>query len=163
MNSVKPVAVLDTDVASYVMKGVPIAWEYLTLLHGYQPGIAFITAAELRFGAERRDWGTRRRLRLDLFLQECLILPHEEGMARVYANVMANRERVGRRLEKADGWIATTAIYHKVPLVTHDSDFVGTPGLRIITASTEARAAQLRLPVVGQRPLNLDMRCQCGL
>jgi hypothetical protein len=84
-------------------------------------------------------------------------------MERLYAQVMVDRERMGKRLEKADGWIATTAIYHDVPLVTHDGDFVGTRGLRIITASAEARAAQLRLPVVRRRPLNLDSRCQCGL
>ena len=84
-------------------------------------------------------------------------------MERLYARVMIDRERAGKRLEMTDGWIATTAIYYEVPLVTHDSDFVGTPGLRIITASKEARDAQLRLPVVGRRPLNLDMHCQCGL
>ena len=163
MSGTKRIALLDTDVASYILKGVPIAWEYLALLRGYRPSVAFITAAELLFGAERRGWGTRWRLRLDLFLAECSILPFEEGMERLYAQVMVDRERIGKRLEKADGWIATTAIHHDVPLITHDSDFVGTRGLRIITASKEARAAQLRLPVVSRRPLNLRASCQCGL
>ena len=163
MSNAKPIAVLDTDVASYLLKGVPIGWEYLALLRSYRASVSFITAAELLLGAERRGWGARWRLQLDLLLAQCSILPFKERMEHLYARVMVERERAGKRLEKMDGWIATTAIYYDAPLVTHDSDFVGTPGLRIITASEEARAAQLRLPVVGRRPLNLDMRCQCGL
>lgn len=80
------------------------------------------------------------------------------------SRVMLERERMGRRLEKADGWIATTAIYYDVPLITHDRDFVGTPGLRIITASEDMRAAQLRLPpVLGRYPLSLDNSCRCSM
>ena len=77
---------------------------------------------------------------------------------------LLERERMGKRLEKADGWIATTAIYYDVPLITHDRDFVGTRGLRIITLSEEVRAAQLRLPrVASSRPLSLDASCRCGV
>ncbi|MEJ1966651.1 MAG: PIN domain-containing protein [Gammaproteobacteria bacterium] len=130
MIEAKPTAILDTDVASYLLKGTSIGFEYF---------------------------------RLFLFLAGCPIIPFHEGMGRLYAQVMLDRERMGKRLEKADGWIATTAIYYGLPLVTHDRDFVGTRGLRLITASEEARAAQLRLPPAGGRPLNLDMRCQCRL
>ena len=163
MSAAKPIAIVDTDVASHLLKATSMGCEYFGLLQGYQAAIAFVTAGELRFGAVRRRLGPRRHLHLDLFLAECPIIPFEKGMDRVYANVMLDRERVGKRLEKADGWIATTALYHDLPLATHDGDFAGTPGLRIITASKEARAAQLRFPVVSRRPLNLDMRCQCGL
>jgi predicted nucleic acid-binding protein len=163
MNSTKPIAIVDTDVASNLLKGTSIGCEYFGLLHGYRAAVAFVTAGELLFGALRRRLGPRRQLHLDLFLTECPIIPFEEGMERLYAQVMLDRERTGRRLEMADGWIATTAVFHDVPLVTHDKDFLGTRGLRIITASDEVRAAQLRMPVVGRRPLNLDMRCQCGL
>ena len=163
MSDTKPVALLDTDVASYMFKCSRMAWEYLALLRGYQLGISFITAAELWFGAEKQDWGARNRFRMERFLQEGLILPFGEGMDRVYAKVMAARERMGRRMEKADGWIAATAIYHDVPLAVHDSDFLGTPGLRIITASAEVRAAQLRMPAVIPRPLDLNASCRCSV
>ena len=84
-------------------------------------------------------------------------------MDRLYAKVMSDRERAGKRMEKADGWIATTAIYYDLPLATHDGDFLGTRGLRIITASAEVRAAHLQLPIVNRRPLNLSASCRCGL
>jgi tRNA(fMet)-specific endonuclease VapC len=165
MSEVKPIALIDTDVASYLLKGATIGWEYLRLLQGYQPAVAFITAGELLFGATFRRLGPRRHLHLDLFLTAFPIIRFEKGMERLYAQVMVQRERMGKRLEKADGWIATTALFHDVPLVTHDRDFVGTRGLRIITASDDARAAQLRLPAVNfsRRPLNLDASCRCGL
>jgi tRNA(fMet)-specific endonuclease VapC len=163
MSNTRPIALLDTDVASYMFKGLPIAWEYLALLRGYDLAISLITAAELWFGAEKQGWGARRRLQLGRFLQESPILPLQEGMEHVYAKVMAHRERVGKRMEKADGWIATTAIYHGLPLAVHDSDFLGTPGLRIITASAEMRAAQAHLPIVSGRPLDLNARCRCSL
>jgi len=84
-------------------------------------------------------------------------------MDHVYAKVMVERERAGKRLESSDGWIATTAIYYDLPLAAHDGDFVGTAGLRLITASAEVRAARLRLPAVRGRPLNLDASCRCGV
>jgi predicted nucleic acid-binding protein len=163
MSNPKPIAVVDTDVASYLLKGLPIGFEYCRLLQGYQTSMAFITAGELLFGAARRTLGRRRLLHLDLFLTECPIIPFKVGMERVYAQLMTDRQRIGKPMEKADAWIATVAIYHNVPLVTHDANFAATPGLQIITASKEARAAQVRLPAAGRRPLNLDMRCQCSV
>lgn len=163
MSDSRPIAVVDTDVVSYLLKGVPIAWEYLTLLRDYRASVSFITVAELQFGAERRGWKLRRRDQLDRALAEYQVLPFKEGMERVYAQLMTERQRIGRPMEKSDAWIAATALYHKAPLVTHDGNFAATPGLRVITASKEARAAQLQVPVVGQRPLNLGMRCQCSM
>jgi predicted nucleic acid-binding protein len=162
MSNNRPIAVVDTDVVSYLLKGAPIAWEYHSLLRGYQPTISFVTAAELQLGAARRQLGPRRLLHLDLLLAESPILPFKPGMERTYALLMAQRERMGRPMDKADAWIAATAIFHNAPLATHDVNFAVTPGLRIITASKEARAAQVRLPSEGRQPLNLDMRCQCS-
>lgn len=164
MSEGKPLALVDTDVVSNMIKSTTIGLEYLRLSHGYQLGVAFFTAAELRFGAAKRRLGARRNLYLEDFLAGCPIMPFVKDMDRVYARVMLERERMGKRMEKADGWIATTAIYYDVPLITHDRGFVGTPGLRIVTASEEVRAAQLRLPPVASgRPLSLDASCRCGV
>ena len=163
MSAEKPVAVIDTDVASFMLKSLPIGWEYARLIAGFKASVSFITAGELLFGAESRSWGSRRRLSLDLFLSERAVMPFQAGMERLFARIMAERERMGRRMEKADAWIATTAIFHDAPLVTHDGDVRDTRGLRIVTASKEARTAQVRMPVVSGRPLNLDMRCQCSM
>src|SRR4051812_34897428 len=108
MSVAKPIAMVDTDVVSYLLKGDAIAWEYSRLLQGYKSAVSAITAGELRFGSLRRDIGPRRMLHLNEFLAECLVIPIAAGMDRVYAEVMFERQRMGRRLEKADGWIATT-------------------------------------------------------
>jgi tRNA(fMet)-specific endonuclease VapC len=164
MSEAKPFAMVDTDVVSNALKSTTIGIEYARLLHGYRAAIAFITAGELMHGAQRRQLGARRQLQLDLFLTDYPIMQFQSGMERIYARIMFERERMGRRLEKSDAWIAATALYYDMPLATHDRDFVGTPGLRIITASEDVRAAQLLLPpVASARPLNLDASCRCGV
>jgi len=144
MSGYRSPAILDTDVASYTLKAVPIGWDYRELIAPYEAYIAFVTAAQLLCGAERRDWGSRRRLELDIFLAGCPVIPFRVGMERLFARLMIERERAGRRLEESDAWIATTAIFHEIPLVTHDGDFIGTPGLRIITASDAHTARRLQ-------------------
>ena len=163
MSDSKPIVLLDTDVVSNLMKSTSLGLEYLRLTQGHQFAIAFITAGELRFGARRRRLGVQQNRYLDTFLAECAVLRFETGMEHMYARLMFQRQLAGRRLEKADGWLATPAAYYGVPLVTHDSDFVDTPGLRIITASKEARAAQLRVPAGSGRPLNLSNSCRCSM
>jgi len=162
MSSVRPIAVIDTKIASYLLKGATVGWEYLRLLRGYQSNVAFITAAELRFGAARRDLGPRRLANLERFLAECPALPFKPGMERVYALIMADRDKIGKPMEKSDAWIATVAMYHDLPLVTHDSNFAHTRGLRVITASDDVRAALVPIPAAHSHPLRLDMRCQCS-
>jgi predicted nucleic acid-binding protein len=157
MSDAEPLALIDTDVVSNMIKSTAVGLEYLRLSHGYRLAIAFVTAGELRFGE-------RRLLYLEKFLLECPILQFEQGMDHVYARVRFERERMGKRLEMSDAWIAATAIHHGVPLLTHDRDFVGTPGLKIIAASEEVRATQLRLPPpVSGRPLSMDASCRCGM
>ena len=66
MSEVKPLALIDTDVVSNLLKATAIGFEYFRLLQGYQEAVAFVTAGELRFGALRRRLGARRHLQLDL-------------------------------------------------------------------------------------------------
>ena len=47
---------------------------------------------------------------------------------------MVAARRAGRRLETADAWIAATAVLYDAPLITHNvSDYLGVPGLKLIT------------------------------
>jgi predicted nucleic acid-binding protein len=164
MKGSKGIAILDTDVASFMLKGLPLGVEYRALTRGYDLRLSFATAAELRILANRNRLGARRRLYLDLFLVECAVLPVCAGMERLFAQVVDERKSIGRPLEFADALTATTALFHGIPLVTHDADFVGTRGLRIITASAEVRANQMLLDAVrAQPPMLLDMRCRCSL
>jgi tRNA(fMet)-specific endonuclease VapC len=44
------------------------------------------------------------------------------------------RSRGSTRIDCADAWIAATALLYDVPLITHNrGDYLGVPGLRIIS------------------------------
>src|ERR1051325_7135298 len=106
MSDAEPLALIDTDVVSNMIKSTAVGLEYLRLSHGYRLAIAFVTAGELRFGAVKRRFGERRLLYLEKFLLECPILQFEQGMDHVYARMRFERERMGKRLEMSDAWIA---------------------------------------------------------
>lgn len=118
---------------------------------------------ELHCWAIKFQWGPTRHTQLRQFLDNFLIVPLSKGMVEIAAQVKADRQRAGRTMETADVWIAATALYLKVPLVTHDEDFADTPGLRIITASPSVSAVRANLPVNIRPDLLLDMRCRCSL
>ena len=162
MSSGRPDVIMDTNIASYLLRGGTVGWEYLRLLRGYQANVAFVTASELLFGAARKDLGPRRLARLERFLAECPVIPFKPGMERVHARIRAEREEIGKPMEESDAWIATVAMYHDIPLMTHDGNFVHTRGLRVITASDDVRAALVPVPAAHSHPLHLDMRCQCS-
>ena len=155
--------IADTNIVSYAMKQFSIAQDYRQLLIGYEVHISFVTAAELHYWAKKDRWGVPRYLQLKRFLDQCPVVPFSRGMEEVFAEVMAERQRIGRRIERADAWIATTALYYDVPLVTNDEDFVHTRNLRIITTSATVRTARAELPVVMRPELSLNMRCECSL
>jgi tRNA(fMet)-specific endonuclease VapC len=102
-------------------------------------------------------------MQLRQFLDDFPIVPLSKGMEEIAAQVKVDRQRAGRTMETADVWIAATALYHDVPLVTHDEDFVDTPGLRIITASPSVSEVRAKLPVTIRPDLLPDMRCRCSL
>jgi predicted nucleic acid-binding protein len=162
----KGVALLDTDVASFMLKKLPLGAEYTDLVRGYDLRLSFATATELHFWANRNKLGPRRRLHLDLFLTWCPVVPYGVGMEQLFAKVMYERERIGKPMgyADADAWTATTALFHGLPLATHDTDFLDTRGLRVITASAKVRANHLLLDAAQARPpMLLDMRCRCSL
>jgi predicted nucleic acid-binding protein len=54
-------------------------------------------------------------------------------IARTSGHLRSSRERIGRRLECADAWIAATAMCNEMQLVTHDKDFYEIEGLKLFT------------------------------
>lgn len=52
-------------------------------------------------------------------------------------------------------------MHHDYLLATHDANFLGTEGLRILSANPKVIALQAFS--YGQRPLDLDMQCRCSL
>lgn len=154
------VVIADTSIISCAFKRQPLAERYNSLLIGREVRISFTTVGELQRWAERSAWGARRRLDLKLFLTRFPMIPCTAGIPELFAKVIVERERAGRPMQRDDAWIAATAIHHDLPLVTHDTNFLGTEGLRVISANPEIIA--LQAAPEGYRLLDMDMQYRCG-
>jgi tRNA(fMet)-specific endonuclease VapC len=118
---------LDTGVASFLhpkRRHSPQRALYVPHLTGHVLAVSFQSAAEIYQWAEERHWGANQRAALDRFLSRFLVIPYDIELGRVWARVMTQARAQGRRLEAGDGWIAAAAVRHRIPLVTHDADFV---------------------------------------
>jgi predicted nucleic acid-binding protein len=117
--------------------GQPLQDRYRRHLIGQQLVIAAQTLAELHYGAEVAGWGAARRTRLDQLVDTALIVAPDEPMCRRFGSLRAELRRMGHPLHQddhtADLWIATTAVHHGLPLVTHDGVFRGCPELELRT------------------------------
>jgi tRNA(fMet)-specific endonuclease VapC len=131
----RPVLV-DTDVVSYAVRGDSRAELYRPHLQGRDVLVAFITVAELHRGALVRAWGPDRRRRLEQHLARFGLVGFDRALCLVWATMMAAAARRGRVLAANDSWIAATALYAGIPLVTHNHrHFVGIDGLQVISAA----------------------------
>ena len=124
--------IADTNVVSYLMKGTELGQRYKRHLAGKIVGIVFVTVAEMHYGAEKNGWGEKRRLQLEEHLKNFVVLPYNNEIAKVSARIVVERERIGRRIDWPDAWIAATALWHRIPLVSHDGDFAEINGLNLI-------------------------------
>jgi tRNA(fMet)-specific endonuclease VapC len=99
--------------------------------------VSFITIAELHYGAKLASWGPDRLKRLDLELGRAQTVWPGPALADTYATVRTWCTRTGHGLagkhHEADRWVAATAIWLGVPLVTHDAIFINVHGLEILT------------------------------
>jgi predicted nucleic acid-binding protein len=59
--SVPDRVVVDTNVLSYFLRGELIGADYERLLAGRVSCVACVTPEELYFGAQKRNWGDRKR------------------------------------------------------------------------------------------------------
>ncbi len=125
---------LDTDVVSFIMKGDDRGDAYFQQVEGQVLAISFMSAAELFAWAEIRHWGERRRAELDwLLTNQYAVLGFELGLAREWARIQAECFDAGTPIAVQDGWVAATARYHDLPLVTHNrKHFENVPGIRLL-------------------------------
>lgn len=133
------VVLLDTSVASlYLPHKKPTTQRtfYDPLFQGHRLALSFQSVAELWKLAEKNQWGDRRRQGLEGFLRRFLVIPFDIELTRVWARVSVEAERLGRRLQADDAWIAATAVHRSLPLYTEDDDFIGLSlkGLQIISS-----------------------------
>lgn len=126
------VAIVDTNVFSYIFKGTPEAAPYLDDLRGTIPAVTFVTVAELYQGAYKANWGAEKLETLDRQLRLYLVLPYDESVAQQWARIQTATP--GRTYPVNDAWTAACALSYGCPLLTHNlKHFEDIPGLRTIT------------------------------
>jgi tRNA(fMet)-specific endonuclease VapC len=126
--------VVDTDVVSYLFRGDTRAEPFRSVLAGRVLVVSFMTIAELDRWALSRNWGPSRMAALEQHLRNFVLHPFDRALCRRWAEVMDGARRLGRPIQTADAWIASTALQLAVPLVTHNpSDYDGVGGLTVLS------------------------------
>jgi tRNA(fMet)-specific endonuclease VapC len=115
---------LDTNTASYIIKGKPDkVRKRLLQLPMAEVAISTITEAELRFGAIRAPESARLRFLVEEFLKTLDILPWGSEAALQYATLRTALETQGQPMGNMDVMIAAHALATRAVLVTSDRSF----------------------------------------
>ena len=131
---------LDTNVLSELMKSAPETGvlEWIDTLPASECYISAITKAEIELGIALLPDGKRKNslktaagLMFDEFLDRCLSF--NSTAASKYADIVADRTRIGRPISVEDAQIAAIAVTHEMLLATRNSsDFECIDGLTIL-------------------------------
>lgn len=121
-------AVVDSDVVSMLFKGDARAFAFRHIT-GRLLGISFMTLAELERWPLERSWGPLRKSELEGHLKRYAVLPVNRGLCGKWAEVLGNPFR------PPDAWIAASALYYGVPLITNNQDdYSKVRGLTVLSA-----------------------------
>jgi len=123
----------DTNVVSYLFRNSKLGIDYRYLISGRPTGVTALTVEELHYGAAADGWGERRIGQLHMFLADFIVVATPAAVAEICGHLRAQRARVGRVIELADAWVAATALWYDLPVVTHDRDLERIPGLSVLT------------------------------
>jgi tRNA(fMet)-specific endonuclease VapC len=122
---------LDTNTVSYYVAGNPLqVRERLDSIGRGATAVSTITEAELRYGVARNPNAIRRRMAVESFLGDTVILPWDSAAACTYGRLRAEQERKGQPLSVEDLMIAAHALSLELTLVTHDAAFSFVEGLK---------------------------------
>ena len=126
--------VLDTDVASLIMKGrLDPAGSGLV---GRTWCVTFVTVGELAKGASLAGWGLREWTELAEWLRRVVILPCDVDVSYTWGQLAAAARQRGRPRPVNDMWIAAVCLSHGLPLATRIvkdyADFAEHHGLRLV-------------------------------
>lgn len=131
-------AIIDTDVFSFMFRDRPEADLYKPHLKGITPAISFVTVAELYQGAFMDNWSPRSISRLEERLRSFLLLRCDNLVAVQWARIQTAAR--GRNYPANDAWIAACALVYDCPLLSHNRrDFHDIPGLELICHAPELR------------------------
>jgi tRNA(fMet)-specific endonuclease VapC len=115
---------LDTNTASYIIKGTPVAVRYhLQNVPMANVCISTITEAELLRGVAKKPEAKRLPLVVKEFLLRVEILPWDSDAANAYAQLRTACENEGKPLGTMDMLIAAHSVAAGTVLVTNDKAF----------------------------------------
>jgi predicted nucleic acid-binding protein len=104
------------------MRGSPESEKFKPYLVDKIPTVAFITVAELHYGAYNAGWGERRLAQLEQTIRRYAVLPYDDNLAKLWGKLRAKARATGSPLGQADHandlWIAACSIYYQAPLLT---------------------------------------------
>jgi tRNA(fMet)-specific endonuclease VapC len=132
MAALAPRYLLDTNIASFIIRGSPSS-----LLHRLQShpvsaiAISSVTEAELRYGLARKPGAAALAEAVRSFLRHVQTLPWDSEAATRYGPLRAQLEAAGTPLGNLDTLIAAHALAVGATLVTNDQAFARAPGLVI--------------------------------
>jgi tRNA(fMet)-specific endonuclease VapC len=122
---------LDTDISSYIIKRRPAALAEKFEKHAETLSVSVITAAELRFGAEKADRPKLAEL-VEAYLERLAILDWTNEVTSHYARIRSELERRGRPIGNMDLLIAAHAVSQRMTVVTNNiKHFSSVPGLKV--------------------------------
>ena len=131
---------IDTNVISELWRVTPdptmLAWIDAQTIETFY--LSTITVAELRFGLATMPAGKRCMIYQNRLEREVLpaftgrILPFDLKASQAYADLMAQTKVAGKAIGKADGYIAATAVVHRLTVATRDTSPFEAAGLNVI-------------------------------
>ena len=122
---------LDTNVASYIIKGNIAVRRRLITVPMDEVCISSVTEGELRYGVARLPDNARLKTIVDAFLARVNVQPWDSSAARCYGSLRAGLEADGVGLANLDTMIAAHALARGSILITHDKAFARVKGLAL--------------------------------
>jgi predicted nucleic acid-binding protein len=97
-------------------------------------GVSAVTLGELRIGVlqARNPEAASRRLSTYQLAQQFEALTVDGAVSEAWALLISRLRAAERKAPVNDSWIAATALAHRVPVVTQDSDYDDMPGVEVI-------------------------------
>jgi tRNA(fMet)-specific endonuclease VapC len=124
--------VLDTNTVSYFFRGEGGVADRLLATPPRDIALSAVTSYELRFGVARVPKAKRLATQLETLLAWITILPFDDSVAQVAANIRVELERAGQPIGPLDVLIAATSLAANGVLITRNlTEFRRIPGLNL--------------------------------
>jgi tRNA(fMet)-specific endonuclease VapC len=122
---------LDTNIASYIIKGNIAVRRRLVTVPMDDVAISSVTEGELKYGVAKLTDNARLKTIVEAFLVRVNVRPWDSSAAQCYGPLRAGLEAGGAGLANLDTMIAAHALARGSILITHDKAFARVKGLAL--------------------------------